>query len=53
MLMMAGIHGTSLPKRMAEINEILNTLPVELRERLLIEFTNELFRYRRDTEPSL
>jgi len=53
MLMMAGIHGTSLPKRMAEINEILNTLPVELRERLLIEFTNELFRYRRDTELSL
>ncbi len=45
MLEMAGIHGTSLPKRMAEINEVLNALPVELRERLLIEFTNELFRY--------
>jgi sphinganine-1-phosphate aldolase len=45
MLEMAGIHGTSLPKRMADINEILNALPVELRERLLIEFVNELFRY--------
>jgi len=32
-------------RRMAEINEVLNALPVELRERLLIEFTNELFRY--------
>jgi sphinganine-1-phosphate aldolase len=47
MLEMAGIQGTSLPKRMADINEILNTLPVELRERLLIEFVNELFRYRK------
>ena len=33
-----------LPGRMAEINEVLNALPVPLRERLLIEYLNELFR---------
>ena len=45
MLGMAGVEGTSLPERMAEINEILNALPVKLRERLLIEYLNDLFRY--------
>lgn len=44
MLGMAGVEGTSLPGRMAEINEVLNALPVPLRERLLVEYLNELFR---------
>jgi glutamate/tyrosine decarboxylase-like PLP-dependent enzyme len=43
LLGMAGIQGTALPGRMAEINEVLNALPVPLRERLLIEYLNELF----------
>jgi glutamate/tyrosine decarboxylase-like PLP-dependent enzyme len=44
LLGMAGIQGTALPGRMAEINEVLNALPVPLRERLLVEYLNELFR---------
>lgn len=44
MLSMAGITGTGLPGRMAEINEVLNALPVPLRERLLVEYLNELYR---------
>ena len=44
MLGMAGIRDLALPERMAEINEILNTLPAELREGLLTEFVNALFR---------
>jgi len=44
MLGMAGIQGTALPERMAEINEILNALPPRLRERLLVEYLNELYR---------
>jgi len=44
LLSMAGMEGTGLPGRMAEINEVLNALPVPLRERLLVEYLNELFR---------
>ncbi|MDJ0870068.1 MAG: aspartate aminotransferase family protein [Myxococcota bacterium] len=44
MLAMAGVDGTSLPGRMAEINEVLNALPVPLRERLLVEYLNVLYR---------
>jgi len=44
MLGMAGIEGTALPGRMAEINEVLNALPVPLRERVLVTYLNELFR---------
>jgi glutamate/tyrosine decarboxylase-like PLP-dependent enzyme len=44
LLGMAGVQGTSIPGRMAEINEVLNALPVPLRERLLVEYLNELFR---------
>jgi hypothetical protein len=29
---------------MAEINEVLNALPVPLRERLLVEYLNELYK---------
>lgn len=42
MLGMAGVQGTALPARMAEINEVLNALPPALRERLLTEFLNSL-----------
>jgi len=42
-LKIAGIDGDELPDRMAGINGILNALPPELREKLLIEFVNELF----------
>jgi len=48
MLGMAGIQGTALPERMAEINEILNALPPRLRERLLVEYLNELYRLESD-----
>jgi glutamate/tyrosine decarboxylase-like PLP-dependent enzyme len=41
---MAGVQGTALPGRMAGINEVLNALPVPLRERLLVEYLNELSR---------
>ena len=43
MMGMLGIEGNQLPSRMAEINEILNVLPVQLRERLLINFLNDIF----------
>ena len=43
MMKMAGIRPGGLPGRMAEINEILNALPPELRERVLIVYFNELF----------
>ena len=42
-LKIVGINGDELPDRMAGINGILNALPPELREKLLIEFVNELF----------
>lgn len=46
LLGMAGVEGTALPGRMAEINEVLNALDAPLRERLLIEYLNELYRRR-------
>jgi sphinganine-1-phosphate aldolase len=46
LLGMAGVAGTALPERMAEINEVLNALDTPLRERLLIEYLNELYRRR-------
>jgi hypothetical protein len=44
LLGMAGIEDNKLPERMADINEILNALTPEFRERLLVEFVNNLFR---------
>ncbi len=41
---MAGLDEGSGPGGMAEINTILNQLPPELRERILVEYTNRLFR---------
>jgi sphinganine-1-phosphate aldolase len=46
LLGMAGVEGAALPGRMAEINEVLNALDAPLRERLLIEYLNELYRRR-------
>ena len=48
MLGMAGIQGSALPERMADINEILNALPPPIRERLVTEFMNELLQYREE-----
>lgn len=47
MLAMAGVSGSGLPGRMAQVNELLNGLPVPLRERLLVEYLNQLFTARR------
>jgi glutamate/tyrosine decarboxylase-like PLP-dependent enzyme len=44
LLAMAGVSGAGLPRRMAEINEVLDALPVALRERLLVEYLNGLYR---------
>jgi glutamate/tyrosine decarboxylase-like PLP-dependent enzyme len=44
LLAMAGVSASGLPRRMAEINEVLNALPVALRERLLVEYLNGLLR---------
>ncbi len=44
LLAMAGVGSEGLPARMAEINEVLNALPVPMRERLLVEYLNGLFR---------
>ena len=41
---MAGLGQGSGAGGMAEINTILNQLPPELRERILVEYTNRLFR---------
>jgi sphinganine-1-phosphate aldolase len=48
MLGMVGIKGAALPERMAGINEILNALPAQLREKLVTEFINELLTYREE-----
>ena len=48
MLGMVGMQGGALPERMAEINEILNALPPQLREKLVTEFMNELLKYREE-----
>ena len=44
MLAMAGAGGAALPSRMAEVNEVMNSLPVKLREKLLVTYLNELYR---------
>jgi len=46
LLAAAGVEGTALPERMAGINQTLNALPVAFRERLLVEYLNELYRHR-------
>jgi glutamate/tyrosine decarboxylase-like PLP-dependent enzyme len=46
LLASAGVDGTSLPGRMAAINETLNALPATVREKLLVEYLNDLYRHR-------
>ncbi|MBW2219894.1 MAG: aspartate aminotransferase family protein [Deltaproteobacteria bacterium] len=43
MMAMAGLDGGDLPERMADINEIMNTLTVNQRELMLKAFLNDLF----------
>ncbi len=47
LLAMAGIggDGSGLPKEMADINEILDLLPADIREKLLTTFVNDVFVY--------
>jgi glutamate/tyrosine decarboxylase-like PLP-dependent enzyme len=44
MMAMVGVNGTSLPDRMAPINELLNALPPKANEDMLKKFFNILFR---------
>jgi glutamate/tyrosine decarboxylase-like PLP-dependent enzyme len=44
LLGMVGVEGSSLPARMAEINDVLNALPARAREQLLVAYLNDLFR---------
>ena len=46
LLASVGAEGATLPSRMAGINETLNALPASLREKLLIEYLNDLYRHR-------
>jgi sphinganine-1-phosphate aldolase len=46
MLRLAGVEGAALPARMAGINELLNSIPPELTERVLTEYVNQLFHHR-------
>ena len=39
---LAGIIGTELPERMEKINEILDVIPDDMTESILIEFLNDL-----------
>ena len=48
MTQMAGISSTEIPEQMAEINEILDALPDEISEKLLIEYMNDLFTQPKD-----
>ncbi len=41
---LAGVKDGKIPERFAPINEVLNILPAELRETLLVEFANYMFR---------
>jgi len=43
-MQMANLGDGQLPKGMAEVNEMLDAVPAKLRERLLVEYTNGIFR---------
>ena len=43
LLSMVGIQGDALPDRLAHINAVLDALPPELSEELLIRFLNGLY----------
>jgi sphinganine-1-phosphate aldolase len=38
-----GVVGSNMPQRMVDINEILDVMPPELRERLFVGFFNEIY----------
>jgi len=40
----AGVNENGMPERMAPINEVMNMLPPEMREELLIEFSSMMFK---------
>ena len=44
MLAFAGVHGGSLPQRMAAVSTLLNSLPPAWAEKLLTAYINELYR---------
>ncbi|MCC6215657.1 MAG: aminotransferase class V-fold PLP-dependent enzyme [Polyangiaceae bacterium] len=44
LMAMAGIGGSGLPERMADINRVLEALPAPLTERVLRAFLNDLYR---------
>ena len=43
MLAMVGIQGTHLPERLAQINSLMNQLPANVAEQILIEYFNDLY----------
>ncbi|MDY6792508.1 MAG: aspartate aminotransferase family protein [Thermodesulfobacteriota bacterium] len=43
LLAMAGLEGQGLPERMADINGVLDELPAEAREKILVSYVNDLF----------
>ena len=43
MMAMAGVSGSSLPDRLADVNEILNAMPADVRSELLVEYFNTLY----------
>lgn len=47
LLSMAGMNGVGIPERMAEINELLESLPRDVADKLLAGFYNELAQYRK------
>ncbi len=44
LLKIIGLEDGKLPERFAPINEVLNVLPAEMREMLLVEFANYMFK---------
>ncbi len=49
LLRLAGADGSGLPERMAGINALLNSLPPERTEQILVEYVNQLFRQRSES----
>jgi sphinganine-1-phosphate aldolase len=43
MMALLGMGGSNMPPRMAEINDVLNIMPLSLREQLFIGFWNDLY----------
>ncbi|MEA3231719.1 MAG: aspartate aminotransferase family protein, partial [Thermodesulfobacteriota bacterium] len=43
LLAVAGLEGQGLPDRMADINGVLDELPAEAREKILVSYVNDLF----------